>query len=103
MVAGAWGSWLLCVQQFVVYPHIRSIDCSVQWGLRHQTGAQYTAAENTKYSVEMCSVFIVAPHVVLARWCISAAHAVVFALTLTKCCLNDSVLSSFTPRYAQEG
>ena len=82
---------------------LRAVSSLFTWGLRHQTGAQYSALENTRASVEMRSVFLEAPHVMPARQHISAAWQVVFALTLSRCCLNDSVLSSFTPRYVGKG
>lgn len=51
----------------------------------------------------MCGVAVAAPHVVPARWCINAAHLVVFALRLSRCYSKESVLSNVTPKYIGEG
>ena len=100
------GSWLVGVArrhpETVRSAVLRAASSFLAWGLRLQTGAQYSAVENTKASVEMRSVFVEAPHVVLARRRINAARAVVFPLALFRCCLKDSVRSSFTPRYVGE-
>ena len=53
---------------------LRAVSSLWMWELRHQTGAQYSALENTRASVEMRSVCVEAPHVVPARRRISAAR-----------------------------
>ncbi|XP_061923175.1 uncharacterized protein mlphb [Entelurus aequoreus] len=111
MFAGAMparmGSWFTGVPrrhpETVRRALLRATSNFFTWALRHQTGAQYSAAENTRASADMCSVFVVAPHVVPASRRIRAARALVFALALCRCCLNVSVLSSFTPRYVGTG
>ena len=71
-------------------------------GLRLQTGAQYSAVRITRASMEMCSVFVDALHVVLARCSISEVRGVFPFTQVTRYCWNDSVLFSFTPRYVRE-
>ena len=54
--------------------------------LLHQTGAQYSAAEKNRVRVEMQSVFVVAPQVVLARRRIRETWGVVFADNFSRYC-----------------
>ena len=56
---------------------LRAVSSFFTCGLRHQTGAQYSAAVKTRASVEMRSVLVVATHVVPASRRISAVQAVV--------------------------
>ena len=100
------GSWLVGVArrhpETVRKASFRAVSSFLTWGLRHHTGAQYSAAVKTRASVEVRSVLVVAPHVVPASLRMSAVRAVVLALALSRCSLKESVLSSFTPRYVGE-
>lgn len=69
------------------------------WTLRHQAGAQYSAAEKTSTWDEMRSVLVAAPHVVPARHRINATREVTLALSLSRCWRYVRERSSLTPRY----
>ena len=73
--------------------------CFFVCGLLHQTSAQYSAAEKTRVWMEMRSVFVAAPQVVLARWRIRQTQDVVFADSFSRCCWKVRAWLSFTPRY----
>ena len=111
MLAGAIpariGSWFTGVvrrhPEMVIRVLLRAASSFLTWELRHQTGAQHSAAESTRDWVEIRSVFVAAPQVVQTRRHIRATRAVVFALTLSRCCLNVSVLSSFTQMWEWTG
>ena len=62
------------------------------------TGAQYSAAENTRAWVDNRSVFVAAPHIVPARLRIKEIRAEIFCFIPTRWSLKVSDLSSFTPR-----
>ena len=68
-------------------------------GLLLQTGAQYSAAGNTRACVEIRSVLAEAPQVVPARRRMSATLDVTFPATSSRCCLKFSIRSRRTPRY----
>ena len=76
-----------------------TVSTFLTWGLLHQAGAQYSAAEKTNAWVEMRSVWAEAPQEVPARRRISDTLDVTLALTSSRCWLKDSVLSRRTPRY----
>ena len=102
VIPASMGSWLAvsCRQlEMILKVLLRVISSLLMCGLLHQTGVQYSAAENTRAWVEMRRVFIAVHHVVPVRWQISATRAVVFALTLTRCCLNVNICLSFTPKF----
>ena len=65
------------------------------WALRHQTGAQYSAVENTRAKVAVHRTKAPAPQVV------SASHLIDETLVLSffKCRLYVRNLSSVMPRY----
>ena len=69
------------------------------YGLLLQTGAQYSAAGNTRACVEIRSVLAEAPQVVPARRRMSATLDVTFPATSSRCCLKFSIRSRRTPRY----
>ena len=68
-------------------------------GLLLQTGAQYSAAGNTRACVEIRSVLAEAPRVVPARRRMSATLDVTFPATSSRYCLKSSIRSRRTPRY----
>ena len=68
-------------------------------GLLLQTGAQYSAAGNTRACLEIRRVLAEAPQVVLARRTKSATLDVTFHATFSMCCLKFSIRSRRTPMY----
>ena len=70
-------------------------------GLLLQTGAQYSAAGNTRACVEICSVLAQAPQVVPARRRMSVNLDETFPATSSRCCLKFSIRSRRTPRLVQ--
>ena len=68
-------------------------------GLLLQTGAQYSAAGNTRACVEIRSVLAEAPQVVPARRWMSEIPGVTFPGTSSMCCLKFSIRSRRSPRY----
>ena len=69
------------------------------WVLRHQTGAQYSAAECTRARVAVRNVVAPAPQVDPASRLRSPTRVVSFLRSDSKCRRNVSALSNFMPRY----
>ncbi|KAK0144358.1 hypothetical protein N1851_017284 [Merluccius polli] len=69
----------------------------LECGLLHQAGAQYSAAEKTRACVEIRSTLADAPQLVPARRRISETLDDTLAVTSSRCCLKESVLSRRTP------
>ena len=68
-------------------------------GLLLQTGANYSAAGNTRACVEIRGVLAEAPQVVPTRRRMSATLDVIFPDTSSRCCLKFTIRSRRTPRY----
>ena len=62
---GSWLTGVACRQPETVHKAVLSIMSSfLVWELLHQTGEQYSAAEETSAWVEVCRVLVKAPQVV---------------------------------------
>ena len=87
--------WLLSVRRELLIATSTFFTC----GLLLETGAQYSAAGNTRACVEIRSVLAEAPQVVPARRRMSATLDVTFPATSSRSCLKFSIRSRRTPRY----